>query len=393
MKKVLIASPVVCSPAYSGNSVRIKQFVNALREKEIEVYFVLFCIHEIADRRQSNFMESEFGSNYHTLNGGNRIKGTFINRVLNYFKRKGLSKTKFGQDTVLPWSLFPKKTLDEFSRIVDEVNPDLVLGEYALSAPLIKHLNGKYRTAIDTHDCFTLRNQKIREANGIGLWWSLSAQQEKDLLSCFHYVIAIQESEKKYFTNLLAGESAKVTKIDVLELPREFGSQPKHNAPTIGFIGSNNAHNREGLAKFLNLHWPNILKKLPNAKLIVAGDVKVETSFSNVSFLGRVESLYLDFYSQCLVTVNPCGSGSGLKIKTIESMSYGVPIITTKEGLSGIEQAIGEGAYCSDLDQDEFFLTCLDVLSSTDLPSEGIKARKFIELCKAESIKKIEELF
>jgi glycosyltransferase involved in cell wall biosynthesis len=393
LKKVLIASPVVCSPAYSGNSVRIKQFVNALHEKGIEVYFVLFSIREIADRKQANHMESEFGEKFYFLNEAHKIKGTLINRALNYFKRLGLNKTKFGQDTVLPWSIFTNETLNEFSNIVDIVKPDLVIGEYALSAPLIKYLNGKYPTAIDTHDCFTLRNKKIRQSKGVGLWWSLSEKQERDLLSCFDTVIAIQESEKVFFTKLLDKKVTKVTKIDVLELPGEWGSKVEQSIPAIGFIGSNNAHNREGLAKFINLHWLHILKKIPNAKLLIAGDVEVETSLSGVTVLGRVDSLYLDFYSKCSVTVNPCGSGSGLKIKTIESMSYGVPIITTKEGLSGIEQAIGEGAYCCDLDQDEFFLTCLDVLASKNLPSEGVKARKFIELCKAESMNKIEELF
>jgi glycosyltransferase involved in cell wall biosynthesis len=293
---------------------------------------------------------------------------------------------------MLPWSLFTKQTLEEFSEIVEAINPDLVIGEYALSAPLIKSLNGKYKTAIDTHDCFTSRNQKIRQSNGVGLWWSLSERQERNLLSCFDHVIAIQESEKRFFQKLLDGKSTKVTKIDVLELPTEWGRKAETSTPIIGFIGSNNAHNREGLAKFLNLHWPNILKELPDAKLLIAGDVEVNTSSPGVTALGRVESLYHDFYAKCSVTVNPCGSGSGLKIKTVESMSYGVPIITTKEGLSGIEQAIGEGAFCCDLDNDEFSETCLDVLGSKTLATECIKARKFIEKCKAESLNKIDEL-
>lgn len=373
--------------------MRIKQFVNALHETEIEVYFVLFSISEIADRRQSNAMELEFGDKFYLLNGGNRIKGTFINRAFNYLKRQGLNKTKFGQDTILPWSLFTEQTLKEFSQLVDKVNPDLIVGEYALSAPLIKYLNGKYRTAVDTHDCFTLRNEKIRQSKGVGLWWSLSEKQERDLLSCFDYVIAIQESEKNFFKKLLDEKSSKVTKVDVLELPQEWGRQGELTAPTLGFIGSNNAHNREGLAKFLSSHWPNILKVLPEAKLLVAGDVEVKTTLPGVIALGRVESLYYDFYAKCSVTVNPCGSGSGLKIKTVESMSYGIPIITTKEGLSGIEQAIGNGAFCCDLDQDEFYKTCLEVLSSSELSSEGMKARKFIESCKTESMNKIAHLF
>lgn len=393
MKKVVIVSPVVCSPAYSGNSVRIKQFVNALRELGVEVHFMLFCISEIADRQQPDFMESEFGSNYYLLNNGKKIKGSFANQLLKIGKRLGLNKFKFFQDTVLPWGLFTQEVLKEFRGRVDAINPDLVIGEYALSAPLIKYLNGKYLTAVDTHDCFTLRNEKIRKSNGIGLWWSLSENQERALLSCFDYVVAIQDSEKIFFNALLRNQNSKVVKIDVLDLPTEWGSKVDAASPVIGFIGSNNAHNREGLAKFLDLHWPNILKKLPDAKFLIAGDVEVNTSAVGVTVLGRVGSLYDDFYAKCYLIVNPCESGSGLKIKTIESMSYGIPIITTKEGLSGIEHAIGEGAFCYDLDGDEFSFKCIEILTSEQLHLESMKARGFIESCKHQSILMIKKLF
>lgn len=392
MKKVLITSPVVCAPAFAGNAVRIKQFVNVLYEKGIEVYFVLFSIPEIDDRRVSDEMKLEFGNKFFLLNNGNKIKGTLINRALSFAKRLGLKKYAIGQDLTLPWSLFPEESLKEFKNIVDSVNPDLIIGEYVLSAPLINYLNKSYPTAIDTHDCFTLRNKKIRQSKGVGLWWSLSAKQERELLSCFNHVIAIQESEKVFFQGILKGNSTKVLKVDVLELPNEWGSKAESNSPVIGFIGSNNAHNREGLAKFLNLHWLNIVSQTPNAELFIAGDVEVKTSLPGVKVLGRVGSLYADFYSRCTVTVNPCGSGSGLKIKTIESMSYGIPIITTKEGLSGIEQAIGKGAFCCDLDNDEFSKTCLTLIASNNISSEGEKARKFIESCKAESVEKISKL-
>jgi hypothetical protein len=58
--------------------------------------------------------------------------------------------------------------------------------------------------------------------------------------------------------------------------------------------------------------------------------------------LGRVENTE-DFYVHCSFTINPVRAGTGLKIKTIESLEHCRPVITTGEGARGLNDFIGAG--------------------------------------------------
>ena len=56
----------------------------------------------------------------------------------------------------------------------------------------------------------------------------------------------------------------------------------------------------------------------------------------NVLFEGHVEALS-DFYDAVRVVIVPMRYGSGVKIKTIESLQYGVPVVTTSLGAEGVD--------------------------------------------------------
>jgi glycosyltransferase involved in cell wall biosynthesis len=54
-----------------------------------------------------------------------------------------------------------------------------------------------------------------------------------------------------------------------------------------------------------------------------------------VEFVGQVESLP-DFYATVRVVVVPIRYGSGVKLKTVEAVQYGVPTVATVVGAEGI---------------------------------------------------------
>lgn len=391
-KRVVIVSPVVCAPAYSGNSARIAQFIKALESMSVEVHFILAPIKEISDRRQGDAMKSLFGERYHCMNQGNQLRGTILNRGWKYLKRKGLRRYAIFQDFMLPWQLYNSDELNEFKALIEDIKPDFIIGEYVLTAPLIRSLNNTIPTAVETHDCFTDRNKKIRKTNGGGLWWTLTASQERKLLSAFRSVIAIQETEKVFFERLLKGREVSICKVDVLDVPREI-CDLNNKAPVIGFVGSDNAHNREGLEIFIHKQWPRIKNNIPSAQLLVAGDVKFDSTESGILALGRVERLFDDFYNKCALIINPCVTGSGLKIKTVEAMSYGMPVVATQEGVSGIESSVGQGVYCEELNEKSFSDTCISLLTDEKLRiSQGNLSRIYIEKAYQESLNTIQTL-
>ena len=56
----------------------------------------------------------------------------------------------------------------------------------------------------------------------------------------------------------------------------------------------------------------------------------------NLFFTGRVVDVK-PFYNQASLSIVPLKTGSGTRLKILESMSYGVPVVSTSQGAEGIE--------------------------------------------------------
>jgi len=63
---------------------------------------------------------------------------------------------------------------------------------------------------------------------------------------------------------------------------------------------------------------------------------KSDYNFTSVVNVGEVENA-IDFISQHGICIIPMHTGSGLKIKLLENMAMGKPIITTSEGVRGVD--------------------------------------------------------
>jgi len=57
-----------------------------------------------------------------------------------------------------------------------------------------------------------------------------------------------------------------------------------------------------------------------------------------------------EFFSQVAVMAYPPGRGSGMKIKVMEAMAYGVPVVTTAEGVEGLAVEPGVHAHVAEED-------------------------------------------
>ncbi len=96
--------------------------------------------------------------------------------------------------------------------------------------------------------------------------------------------------------------------------------------------------NVSGILWFLDNIWKNLLSILPNAKLIVGGSVCERiprNKYKNIILQGFIDSLD-DFYAQGNIVINPVYQGTGMKIKTFESLSFGKSTLVHPHSMEGI---------------------------------------------------------
>jgi polysaccharide biosynthesis protein PslH len=112
------------------------------------------------------------------------------------------------------------------------------------------------------------------------------------------------------------------------------------------FLGNLYSENNvAGLIWFLTEVWPIVRDRLPQTTVLIAGSSPVDRI---IQICERTEGVTLsinpksarDTYRSGRVLINPILAGSGVKIKSIDMLTIGKPIISTLEGLSGLPDAV-----------------------------------------------------
>jgi glycosyltransferase involved in cell wall biosynthesis len=119
----------------------------------------------------------------------------------------------------------------------------------------------------------------------------------------------------------------------------------KCDARSVIFCGSMDYEpNRDGLVWLLDVIWPLIKAQMPDARLRVVGrgaDKALIDRLENedsVDWIGEVEDVAPE-YHQSGVCVVPLRLGSGTRLKVLEAMSFGNPVVSTSLGAEGIKAA------------------------------------------------------
>jgi glycosyltransferase involved in cell wall biosynthesis len=127
-------------------------------------------------------------------------------------------------------------------------------------------------------------------------------------------------------------------------------------------------HNIEGAEWFIVNVLPILQKSIPEAKLLLLGKYLpknfLDYSGKNVECVGFVENIS-DYYNCASLFISPLFVGSGIRIKILESLSFGVPVVATSIGAEGIELSEKDGLFIRDEPTEQASLI-IDLLHKPD---------------------------
>lgn len=179
------------------------------------------------------------------------------------------------------------------------------------------------------------------------------------------------------------------TAVPVIDIP--YGVDPdefephyevKEN-PSLYHIGSMNwMPNEEGIYWFLQNVWDKVAKREPELNLNLAGRHMpkwlTKLKKKNINVLGEVPDAK-EFIKNNDIAIVPLLSGSGIRIKIIESMAMGRTVITTMVGAEGIQYSEYENIIIADSPAKMVEVICKIIKDPQEAQRIGWNARRLVE--------------
>jgi glycosyltransferase involved in cell wall biosynthesis len=298
-------------------------------------------------------------------------KTDILGALIHLFKNKSYNITRF----------YDKKVAAKIEEILIEQKIDVVFCESIYTLPYLevfKRNNAK--VILRAHNLEHQIWKQLGEQSTFPLkkWYynKLSKQlkqYELDQPQKLDGIIAISEEDALFFQKF--EPKVRVTAIPTA-VKTNFAA-PDYKLNDFYFLGAMDWRpNKEGVDWLLNDVIPEGIK---GSTLSIAGKSleKNEIKHPSVICEGEVKNA-LAFIQSHGICVIPMHSGSGIKIKLLENLAMGKPIITTSEGVRGVDVKDGEEVIIAD-DPKSFRESMYELNMNTEKRKKlGDKGKKFV---------------
>ena len=119
--------------------------------------------------------------------------------------------------------------------------------------------------------------------------------------------------------------------------------QKDFSEPSLIFCGSlDYAPNKNGLLWFYEMIWPKLKMTVKGITLTVIGRNGHDNAYAplkidpQINFIGEVKDV-TPYYQKNNIAIVPLLEGSGTRLKILEAMSFGLPVVSTSIGAEGID--------------------------------------------------------
>jgi len=181
-------------------------------------------------------------------------------------------------------------------------------------------------------------------------WFKLRIYLSR-LLDSFQACTVVSEQERRL---LVRSFSIRHNIVEVIPNCMQVSEYENHpSAPVqnqLIFSGSFRYHaNYEAMLWFVRDVYPIILEQVPDAHLVITGDhadLPLPPT-PNITLAGYVDDIK-SLIASSWVSIAPLLSGGGTRLKILEAMAMGVPVVSTSKGAEGLDSISGEHLLVAD---------------------------------------------
>jgi len=372
-------------PSIDGGCLAMRQITSCLLDADIEVKVVSLATTKHPIVLSEEFKQYRKNTKFESV--GINTNLNFIKVLYSFFRRTSLQADRF----------FSKAMVRKIKDIFSKEKFDVIILESVFV--------GNYIETIRKHSQASII---LRVHNIEYLIWERLAKQTKNPVKkiTYHYLAAslkrfelslfkkidgympITEVDHCFFKEKFSTLRSQVIPfaINLSDYPIQNHKIEKDNITFFHLGAMNWQPNREGMMWFLDNVWKSVADN-PKVSLTLAGkgnkDLFGNTNLKNVQILDFVDNAQ-QFINAHDIMIVPLLSGSGMRIKIMEGMALGKPIITTTIGAEGIEITDKENIFIADTPKEmvqaiEFCITHVNKCEEVGKCAQKLIASKYVQ--------------
>ncbi len=354
MKKIRLLEIIstVPYPIRAGGTMALFTMLDELRQ-----YIDINIIFIIKDNRSDAIKNLQClwpNIRFYTLTTPKNV-AYYCQKLGEKFYGKGVFKDSGTNGFTNPFSKYSPNLIENITSIIKQVSPDIIQTEFYPNQDLVYSFPSNIKKVFVQHEIHYVVNEMWLKAHHS--WdkayaraaFNMLKSNEIAAMNAYDAVFTLNEADKQKLS--IDGVTTSIFSSPVGVRPALQRNLCHYNNKLV-FIGAGgHSPNVEGLEWFLKNVWEFILLKYPNTKLNVIGNwsqsqIEKYKNISNLYFLGFVDDLGKELDGA--ISIVPIISGSGIRIKILDSVNYGTPFISTTIGALDMGFEDGRDCYIAD---------------------------------------------
>lgn len=373
--RILFLAHLFPLPLDSGGKIKSYHTLRILSSAH-EVYTVSYLRDE---------QEAQLVSELRKLGGGIEVglKRTKIKQILDL-----TSSILSGRSFIVSRD-YRRQMHTSIKEAIETFKPDVIHIDHLQMAQFVD-FGGPYRVVLDNHNVESLIIERIARTAAsppvrayAALEWPKLRKYELDICRRSDFVLMVSEQDVDSLRSLDDGLGA----VEAVPIGVDIDHfQPiERSSDLLNILSIGTMHwppNVDSMLYFYKEIMPLVCERVPDCSLTIAGQKPVESiralaGDKRVNIIGYVDDDRA-LSRQCGVFIVPLRSGSGVRVKILNALAMGLPVVSTSIGAEGLAVKSGEHLLIADTPND-FADAVADILTNREMAAGlGANGRKLV---------------